>query len=54
MDRGAWKATVHRVAESYMTEATLPTHMHVSNKLQGYIVQHGKYSQYLVITIDGA
>ena len=54
MDRGAWQGTVHRVAESDMTEATLHAHMHVSNKPQGYIVQHGEYSQCLVTTIDGA
>ena len=28
MDRGAWQATVHRVAESDMTEVTLHTPMH--------------------------
>ena len=28
MDRGAWRATVHRVAESNMTEATEHTCMH--------------------------
>ena len=42
MDRGAWQATVHRVAELDMTEATLHAHMHVLTKLQGYIVQHGE------------
>ena len=28
MDRGAWRATVHRVAESDTTEATQHTHTH--------------------------
>ena len=28
MDRGDWQATVHRVAESDMTEATYLRHMH--------------------------
>ena len=27
--------------------------MYKINKLQGYLVQHGKYSQYLIITING-
>ena len=33
-DRGAWQATVHRVAESDTTEATEHARMHVSIKCQ--------------------
>ena len=29
------------------------TNYYAQNKLQGYIVQHGEYSQYFIITLNG-
>ena len=29
------------------------TNYSVQNKLQGYVVQHGEYSQYFIVTING-
>ena len=38
MDRGAWWATIHRLAESYMTE-WLSTHHHLGPREQSVIIQ---------------
>ena len=34
MDRGAWRATAHKVAESQTQHACMPTHTHIFGSLE--------------------
>ena len=60
MDRGAWRATVHGVAESHMTEL-LSTHIHIfleghysitvtpKNRTLSSLVNKGRKSKFLIV-----